>query len=325
MTLVLDDAAVRQAFDWGEAVAALRSAYSSSPDETRFPPRRMARGDHGWLRTLTGVPAGSDLMGLKVIAASPVNGRVSYLVPLFDQRTAELVAILDGHSITGFRTAATSALAADVLAPAGAVDVAVIGSGFEARHHLRALAAVRDVKRARVFSPSPDSRAAFATDLSDVADVEPVDSVDLAVEAATVVMCAARSRDESPTLPAGRVQSGATVLSIGSTLPEQREVDVEVVARADLLVADMVEEVLGETGDLLAAEAAGVDARVKTVALADVVSGRHPGRRTVDQVVLYKSVGSAVQDLAVAEMCVRAARGQGLGAELAVGVRPVQK
>ena len=326
MTLVLDDATVRSVFDWKRAVDALREAYGAGPDDVRFPARRMARGDHGWIRTLSGVPGGDALMGLKVIAASPANRRVSYLIQLFDQRTAELVALLDGHSITGYRTAATTALAADVLVPAGAIDLGVIGSGFEAMNHVRALAAIRPIGAVRVFSPRPESRARFVAALADIpVRIEAIDSAEAAVANATVVLCAARSRDEIPTLRGAWLRPGMTVLSIGSTLPEQREVDPETVARADVLVADMAEEVLHETGDLLAATAAGIDAAAKTVPLADLVGGRHPGRQSAEQILLYKSVGSAVQDLAVAELCTRIAERQGLGARLPLEIKPVEK
>jgi ornithine cyclodeaminase/alanine dehydrogenase len=116
-----------------------------------------------------------------------------------------------------------------------------------------------------------------------------------------------------------------TVLSIGSTLPEQREVDAAAIGRADLLVADMLHEVLAETGDLIAARAEGIDVTGRAVALADVVAGRHPGRKSTDQTVVYKSVGSAVQDLAVAELCARAAEQRGLGARLPLPIQPIEK
>jgi len=326
MTLILDDRTVRSVFDWTSAIDALRAAYAADPTPARFPDRRIARGDHGWLRTLSGVPADPALMGFKAIAASPRNGRVSYLISLFDQRTAELVALLDGHSITGYRTAATTALAAGVLAPDGALSLAVIGSGFEAKNHVRALAAVRELKSVRVYSPRAESRTRFVAELSDLpTTIEQSASAELAVEGATVVLCAARSRDESPTLRGAWLRPGMTVLSIGSTLPEQREVDVDVIDRADVLAADMLAEVLEETGDLIAALDAGVDASGKAVALADLIGGRSVGRTSGDQILLYKSVGSALQDLAVADMCVRAAQEQGLGARFPLEIRAVEK
>jgi ornithine cyclodeaminase/alanine dehydrogenase len=324
--LVLDDATVRAVFDWTEAVAALREAYAATPDEDRFPGRTMARGSHGWLRTLGGVPAEPGLMGLKIIAAALDAGQASYLIPLFDQRTAQLVALLDGHSVTGFRTAATSALAADVLAGPGRLSVAVIGSGFEAMNHVRALDAGHELAGVQVYSPRSESRERFVAGLADLAaPVTAADSVEAAVEKAALVVCAARSRDETPTLRGACLRPGMTIVSIGSTLPEQREVDTDVLVRADLLVADVLDEVLGDTGDLVAAHQAGIDVAAKAVPLSDVVGGRHPGRTDDDQIVLYKSVGSAVQDLAVAGMCVRRAVQLGLGGRIPLSIRPVKK
>jgi alanine dehydrogenase len=326
VTVFLSDADVRSVFRWPPAIAALRDAYAPDPDERRYPPRAMARGADSWLRTLSGVAADTGLMGAKLIAVSLASRRASYLIPLFDQRSAELVTLLDGQSITGYRTAATSALAADLLATPGSLTVGVIGSGFEAQNHIRAIAAIRDLTAIRVYSPRAASRARCADTLSDLpASVVPVESAEAAVAEASLVICAARSRDESPTLHAGWLSRGATIVSIGSTLPEQREVDTAVIDRADFMVSDMVDEVLEDTGDLIAARTAGIDARTKTCSLADLVSGRHPGRTADDQVALYKSVGSAVQDLAVASMCARAAQGRGLGFPMPVSIETVQK
>ncbi|MEV6350634.1 ornithine cyclodeaminase family protein [Actinoplanes sp. NPDC051851] len=357
MTLFLTDTDVRAAFDWRPAVEALRAAYAVDVDDRRYPPRSVARGETSWLRVLSGVaagtglsgaglsgagpmgggpmgggpmgggPMGGGLMGAKLIAAAPRHGRAAYLIPLFDETTAELTALLDGHAITGFRTAATSALAAGLLtapsdrAPAAGPDVAVIGSGFEARHHLRALLTCHTPSRVRVHSPNAGSRSDFARAFP---GVEAVPSAEEAVRGAGLIVCAARSRDESPTLLGRWLSPGVTVLSIGSTLPEQREVDPEVIARADLVVADMPAEVVHDTGDMIAAAAAGVDVS-RTVPLADVVAGRHPGRTADGQIVVYKSVGAAVQDIAVAAMCVERARELGLGTTLPVTIRPVQK
>lgn len=328
MTLVLDDDAVRSVFEWRSAIDALQAAYAAADDdEGRFPPRVLARGGSAMLRTLNGVPGNGALMGTKTIVGSFGERRMfSYLVALFDPATAELAALLDGNSITGFRTAATSALATDLLARPGDLDVAVIGSGFEARKHVEALAAVRRLASVRVFSPREASRNRFATDLSHTAtSVEPSGSAEAAVAAASVVICAARSYDETPTFRGSWLQPGSTVVSIGSTLREQREVDPEAIARADVVVADMVEEVLHDTGDLLAAKAAGIDVSGRIRSLADVVAGRQDGRTGPEQIVLYKSVGSAVQDLAVAAVCVEAAKKAGLGAQLPIHIQPVEK
>ncbi len=326
MTLVLSDDDVQQAFNWGLAIDALRAAYAGAAEPCRYPNRTVARGGVNWFRTLSGVPADGSPMGVKVIAGAFARRQVSYLISLFDQDTAELVALMDGNSITGYRTAATSALAADLLARAGALTVAVIGSGFEARKHVRALAAVRALQAVRVFSPRAESRAGFAAELADLGvSIQPGQSATEVVAGADLVICAARSYDETPTLLGEWLEPGMTVVSIGSTVPEQREVDSATIRRADLIIADVLHEVLHETGDLLAAAADGIDAAGKNASLADLVSGRHPGRERDDQIVVYKSVGAGIQDLAVASMAAQQAAKLGLGTHLPIPVRPVTK
>lgn len=114
------------------------------------------------------------------------------------------------------------------------------------------------------------------------------------------------------------------VVSIGSTLPEQREVDEQVIARATLIVADMVEEVAHDTGDMLAARKAGVGFVNKLVSLAELARGevQPPGRLDI---VVYKSVGSALQDIITAEMLLARARALGVGTPLAHSIVPVSK
>jgi alanine dehydrogenase len=325
MTLLLDDDTVQSVFDWNLAIAALREAYAAADDEARYPARVIARGGGNWLRTLSGVPGDSGLMGAKTIAGAMSIREVSYLISLFDQGSAELVALLDGNSITGYRTAATSALAADLLAPPGPVTVSVLGSGFEAKKHVRALAAVRELKSVQVFSPRAESRERFASELADLGTaIVPAESPDAAVAGTSLVVCAARSYDETPILLGRWLEPGMTVVSIGSTVREQREVDEEVIARADVVIADVVSEVIGDSGDLVAARQAGIEPK-RVGSLADLVGGREAGRTSADEIVVYKSVGSAVQDLAVAAMCVRRAREAGVGATLPIRIQPVRK
>ncbi len=325
MTLLLDDTTVQSVFDWNLAIAALRNAYAAADDDARYPSRVIARGGGNWLRTLSGVPGDSGLMGAKTIAGAMSVREFSYLISLFDQSSAELVALLDGNSITGYRTAATSALAADMLAAPGPLTVSVLGSGFEAKKHVQALASVRELKSVQVYSPRAESRERFARELADLGTViVPATSPEEAVAGSSLVICAARSYDETPILLGRWLEPGMTVVSIGSTVREQREVDPAVIARADVVVADVLHEVLDDSGDLIAARKEGIDPN-RIVSLADLVSGREPGRTSAEQIVLYKSVGSAVQDLAVAAMCVRRARESGLGATLPIRIQPVRK
>jgi ornithine cyclodeaminase/alanine dehydrogenase len=287
----------------------------------------MARTDGAWLRTLSAAPPASPYMGFKLIAASPRNGRVSYLAALFDRESTELVALLDAARITAVRTAATSAVAADLLAPQRALRLAVVGSGLEARNHVLALAAVRALSEVAIYSPTAAKRTALADLIGTELGVRAaaVGSAQLAVAGADLVIAAARSHDESPTLQGAWLEPGMTVVSIGSTLPEQHEVDVEVIRRAALIVADVPDEVAEQTGDMLDADAAGVAFRDRLHGLHELVCGRLPGRRGAEEILLYKSVGSALQDLAVAELCFSRAAELGLGTPLPGSIEPVRK
>ena len=163
---------------------------------------------------------------------------------------------------------------------------------------------------ARVFSPTPASRAAFAAAFFDADHglaIEAADSPQAAIRDVDVVMCAARSRDESPVLLGEWLQPGMVVLSIGSTLPEQREVDVAAMARAD---ADRRRHARGSRAR--DRRCAGRQPRRRRCGrqdrgLADVVGGQIAGAPLADDIVIYKSVGSALQDVVTAEMLLREA------------------
>ncbi|MDP2694209.1 MAG: NAD(P)-binding domain-containing protein [Gallionella sp.] len=324
-TLMLTDADVAALADWPSAVEALSKAYAMDVNPAMVPPRSMARGDGIWLRGLSAIAPSGSTMGCKLIAASLRARRASYLIALFDQHTMALTALIDGNRVTGLRTAATAALAVDRLAPQRPLRVAVIGAGFEARGALDCLAAVRQIQSVRVFSPTPASRERFAESFRPALDITAVESAEAAVQDVDVVLCAARSRDETPVLRGAWLPPGATVVSLGSTLPEQREVDEETMARAVCIVADMPEEVAHDTGDAMAAARAGVDFRAKLVPLSELVAGRLTPRRDASDIVLYKSVGSALQDIVIAEMLLANARLQGRGVALPASITPISK
>ncbi len=327
VTLFLTDADLRKLADWSSAVSALRCAYGMDVDPQSVPPRTMARVPGSWLRCLTAISPLGGHLGCKLIAASPRIRRASYLVALFDPESMRLRALLDGNQITGIRTAATAAVAVDTLAPRRPLRVAVLGSGFEARGQLMALAAIREVQSAQVFSPTPVNRERFAAEVEETLQlpVRAVNAAEQAVEAADVVLCAARARGEMPILRAEWLAPGATVVSVGSTLPEQREVDVGVIDRAHCIVADMPDEVTHDTGDLLAATRAGVRFEHKLFSLTELIRGHREPRSSPQDVVLYKSVGSALQDVVIAELLLARAASAGIGTPLPVSIEPVEK
>jgi alanine dehydrogenase len=303
-------------FRWEDAIAALQAVYARPFDAASVPSRTVASEGRAWLRSLPAMPPGcrhygAKLMGLSGGAAVPA---VEYVIVLFDRETSRIAAFVDAALVTAYRTAATSAAALDRLAPPGLASVAVLGSGLEASMHVRALAAVRPLGEVAVFSPTPERREAFARQAMDDLGVpaRAVGNPRDAVAGADIVLAAARSHGEKPILFGDWLRPRATIASIGSTVPQQREIDVSVVERADFIVCDMLDEVLEETGDMIAAAEAGVDVRARSFSLGALMSGALEEQRASANLAMFKSVGSGLQDIVVAELILGKAREAGL-------------
>jgi len=324
-TLFLTDEDVAALADWDDAIAALRAAYARPEDPRATPERAVAVTATGWQRVMPSAPPSARFAGSKTIAASLRNGLASYLITLFDQEDSRLAALIDGNRITGIRTAATAAAALSALLPDRALTAAVVGSGFEARAQLRAAARVARIERVRVTSPTPANRERFAGELSAELGipVTAVASAEDAVVGADLVLCAARSRDESPTVRADWVAADATIVSVGSTTPSQRELDPALIGRAGIVVADTLAEVLHDSGDMIAAREAGLDPDAVTVSLHDLLGGR--AARPAQGIAIYKSTGSGFQDIVLAEHLYERAVATGRGTPLPVGILTIRK
>lgn len=309
---------VKKVLDWPAVIECMRTVYRGVPKPETSPPRVVARGEGVALRALAATPVGQKFMGAKVFGRGRNRG-IEYVIVLLDQATGKIVGFVDANPITAFRTAATSALGVDCLMQnKGSIRVGVLGSGLEARSHIAAIAAVRQISEIKVFSPTPKNREAFAMDIGAElgVDCRPAESGAAAADAVDLVLAASRSRDESPILLGEWLKPGMTVVSIGSTLPEQREADVSVLDKCDIVVCDSVEEVGAESGDVIAARAEGVAIDSKLTSLADLVNGKVDASSL--HLPMFKSVGAAVQDVATAELAYDLARAQGLHVPLPI-------
>ena len=319
--LFISEADTVALLNWPDVIACLAAAYGEPDDPAAVPPRVVARKGTARLRVLSALSPSGRHMGVKIIGRAR-KPQSSYLIPLWDQESAELVCLLDGKHITGMRTAGTTAMAVDRILPKRPIRVGVLGAGQEAQAHASAIGSLRQITSLKVFSPTPASREGFAKRFVQELKTEcaAVGSAREAIEGADLIIAAARSRDETPILKGEWLKPGTMVISIGSTLQEQVEVDPEVIRRADVIVADVPEEVAHETGDMLAAAKAGVKFADKMISLCDLVQGRREAVQRADNIVLFKSVGSALQDIAVSELCLEKARSRGLGTRLPVGL-----
>ena len=177
---------------------------------------------------------------------------------------------------------------------------------------------MRKLSGLRVYSTTPERREAFAARMQSELGIPCVamTSAEAAVRKSNIVVAAARSHGEKPILFRDRLHPGMLVVSIGSTVQEQREIDVSVVEACDLIVCDAVEEVIEETGDMIAAKSAGVAFEHKMISLSDLIAGRADERVSKAKLHMFKSVGAAVQDIAIAELAFDKAVARGLATEL---------
>jgi ornithine cyclodeaminase len=261
-------------------------------------------------------------IGLKVISVFPGNRGSGYeshqgFVMLFETEHGAPVALVDAGEITAIRTAAVSGLATRLLAREDADDLAILGSGTQARTHLEAMLFVRpEIRRIRAWSPTAERLQAFAADASRAhgLPVEVVASAHDAVDGATIVCTVTAS--PTPILEGDWLTPGVHVNAVGASQPNARELDVEAIRRSRLFV-DRRESALHECGDLLAAmEAGAVDEGHMVGEVGELLTGGVVGRRDPSDITLFESLGLAVEDLAAAHEVWRLATERGVGTSI---------
>jgi ornithine cyclodeaminase/alanine dehydrogenase-like protein (mu-crystallin family) len=255
--------------------------------------------------------------GLKVVCIFPGNperGIDAHQggVLLFDGETGAPRALLDASAVTEIRTAAVSGVATRLLAREDAKELAILGSGVQARSHLEAMAHARPFARARVWSRTLEHAQAFVAGASAPFPVEATATAEEAVRGAEVVVTATSARE--PIVQREWLAPGAHVNAVGSSIPTARELDAETVAAAALF-ADTRESMLNEGGDyLFAVREAGIGPEHIRAELGELLVGTREGRRSADELTVFKSLGVAVEDLAAAELVYARARDAGVGA-----------
>jgi alanine dehydrogenase len=319
VTLLLSNDDVRACTDMGRMVDTIEDALREEHDGFVVMPPRVNLGRDGtFLRLMPAYMTRSGLMGYKTFHGSMAKG-VRYLIVLCRESDGEILALVDAAYLTAARTGATSGVATRHLAAEGPAVVGLIGSGLEAETNLAAVAAVRPVSEVRVYSRSEQRRTAFAAWAEKELDtpVRAVDSPTEAVEGSTIVVVATNTGQNGPVAYRGAwLEPGQHVVSIGATSPFLRELDPETFDRADHVVFDVApEQVFEESGDLLAVDDQ-LRSRLQTSAtLPGVVA--EGGIVAGDGVTtLFKSVGTAAQDLAAAKAVYDVALDRGVGRDL---------
>jgi ornithine cyclodeaminase/alanine dehydrogenase-like protein (mu-crystallin family) len=272
--------------------------------------------DRSFFAVMPALYRAQEALGAKLVTVVPSNaGRGIHThqaaIALFDPETGELTALLDGRYITEVRTAAASAVSVRHLARKEATTLAILGTGVQAASHFQALCGDRLFRTVRVWSPTVEHRERFAAERL---CVHATATAEEAVRGADVVVLATSS--VTPAIASEWVADGAHVIAIGACRPSQREIDPALTARAALFV-DSRAAALQESGDVVQGIAEGrFTADHIRGELGEAAGGACGGRRSADEVTLYKSLGLAVEDVAAAAVAFRRAREHGLGIPL---------
>jgi alanine dehydrogenase len=244
---------------------------------------------NGFFGVMPAYAAARGALGAKLVTFFPANQGVPThhaMIQLFQPETGEPLVTMDGRLITEMRTAASSAVATDLLARREVSALAILGSGVQARSHLEALRLVRKFSEVRVWSPR--NAAAFADEFNLTA----TETVEQCVRGADVIVVATSATE--PVLFGQWVSRGAHINAVGATRPNWRELDDELLRDARIFV-EQREAATKESGDVIAA--GRIDAEI-----GELVANMKAGRRSSDEITLYKSVGVAAEDIYAADL-----------------------
>ena len=313
MTLLLTESDVRSLLTMPVALEVVEESLrqQGNGELILHPRRRIQLPDHALLHYMAAADTVHGYMGLKLYTVA--RGVARFVVPLFRSTTGEMAALIEADALGQIRTGAASGVATKYLANSDARTACIIGTGYQARTQLEAVAGVRRLERVRAFGRDPVRRETFRREMSERigVTVEPANSGEEAVKGAKIVITATSAT--KVVLEGAWLEPGMHINAMGANWPQKRELDAVAVGRADKIVVDSIEQSKMEAGDLI--QAFGQDqSRWNTVQeLSEIVAGKAPRRSKADQITLFKSNGIASWDLAAAVRVYEMAVERGMG------------
>jgi alanine dehydrogenase len=307
--LYLREADVQELLSPAEAVEAVEGCFRRlAMGRVENRPRFRIGLEPGSLNVMAAADLELGVTGLKTYAVTEAGAR--FVVVLFSAESSEVLAVIEADRLGQLRTGAASAVAARHLARPGAASLGVIGTGWQAESQVLCVrAALPGIERVVAYSRDEERLNRFCERF----DAEPAEYNKDAAEM-DVVVTITSSRD--PVLRGEWLQPGSLVCAAGANRIQSRELDNAVLERAAFVCCDSKEQATIEAGDLVEPVERGVLDWLEVHELSDVVGGELDGRAQEDDIVLFKSLGIAAEDLAVGTLVLERAREGGLGTEL---------
>lgn len=324
--LILNHEAVEELLPMKECIPLMREALIAlATGRVHQPLRTIVRppGAKGVMGLMPSYMSGATpddraAFGLKAVCVFPGNpaqGKDAHqgAVLLFSADTGELLAMMNASAITAIRTAAVSGVATDLLARSDACNLAILGSGVQARTHLKAMSEVRSINRCRIASRRIEHARKFAEEMQQEFSfqLEPFATVEEALKGSDIIATVTTAVE--PIVRRDWISPGAHLNLVGSSRPNTREVDSETMAAASLFV-DRRESTLNEAGDYLFAEREGaIGPDHIRGEIGELLKGDILGRRSPEEITCFKSLGIAIEDLFAAEYLYRKSRESKVG------------
>ena len=306
--VILNKEQINKLVTMNEAIVAMKNAFVQLSNKEAIIPERLSTDIPGNNATLLVMPAYSldnPYYIVKVVSVNYSNPQkglplIHSSVQVFDASKGNMVATLDGESITAIRTGAASGLATDILAKKDAKVGAIFGTGIQAKSQVEALSVVKNLEKILVFSRTKESAESFCNFIYDKFGIKANIGEKALLKEADVICTATPS--EKPLFNHQDLNPGAHINAIGSFKPHMQEIGIETVINSKVIV-DNRETCKIEAGDLIIpAEEGKWSFNLIHGELGQVVLGEIPGRDTDDEITLFKSVGNAIQDLALANL-----------------------
>jgi ornithine cyclodeaminase len=309
--LWITEAEVTAALALPDAVEALRECLKLEAAGTaqNMPKTLQIWGGHHTLQAIGAVVEGAQTVGTKTWAHTA--GGATPLVTLWSSETGRLEAIIEAFALGQMRTGGISGLATDCMADPHADELAIIGTGKQSVTQVAAVAAVRKLRRIRVFSPTPENRRKFLARLERLfpaTELVEAGSVAEAVKDAPIVTLVTRAR--SPILEAGMLSRGAHLNAVGAIAPDREELTQDVFERASPVAVDMLDSVKTLSAEFRKRFADGDWSRVRL--LSELVAAKWQRPESTD-ITLFKAMGMGLSDLALAIEILKRVRANGGG------------
>ncbi|MGA3323794.1 MAG: ornithine cyclodeaminase family protein [Terriglobia bacterium] len=317
MTLFLTESDVRELLPMERALECVEASLVAQGNDravNRSRERILLPGVS--LHYMAGALPESQHVGMKVYTVTPENLR--FLVLLFDAVSGRLLSLMQADHLGRIRTGAASGIATKYLARPDASRVGMLGTGRQARTQLQAIAGVRKLTGVKAFGRDKNRLQGFCREMSEDlgVPVEPASSAEEATRFGEIVTTATTA--QQPVVRGAGLQPGAHLNAIGANMANRRELDDEAVQRATLIAVDSLDQSRKESGDLIQGLANLGRGWESVIELHSVVTGKHPGRTSPDQITLFKSHGIALWDVAVAGFVYQQALQRGKGRELEI-------